>query len=446
MRSDAGQRGCTKKVAITTLGCKVNQYESSALVGEFVKRGYSIVPFNTWADIYVINTCTVTGRSDYQARQLIRRAFRANPGAIIVATGCYAQVAPEEIAAMPEVSLIVGSDEKMTLPDRIEALAVAGGKVQVGDINRVKDIHFQAASFFPGHTRAFLKIQDGCNACCSYCIVPAARGRSRSLPLETVLMELRRLGQAGYQEIVLTGIHLGAYGRDLPGSVCLLDMLIAVERERPVPRIRLSSLEPAEVTDELIDWVSGSDMVCPHFHVPLQSGDDDVLKAMRRTYDRSFFRDLIEKIRFKVPRAGIGVDVMTGFPGEDEAAFQNTFDLIASLPLTYLHVFPYSRRPGTTAAVMQGQVAEKTKKERAETLRCLGAKKKGAFARSFVGADLPVLIEGYDGRDKKSLQGWTDNYLTMILEQEAPDWVNHVVSVRVMDEKDGQLRGRITHA
>ena len=276
--------------------------------------------------------------------------------------------------------------------------------------------------------------------------MPAARGRSRSLPLETVLKELRRLGQAGYQEIVLTGIHLGAYGRDLPGSICLLDMLIAVERERPVPRIRLSSLEPAEVTDELIYWLSGSDVVCPHFHVPLQSGDDDVLKAMRRTYDRSFFSELIEKIRFKVPRAGIGVDVMTGFPGEDEAAFQNTFDMIASLPLTYLHVFPYSRRPGTTAAVMQGQVAEKTKKERAETLRSLGAKKKREFARSFVGSELPVLIEGYEGRDKKSMQGWTDNYLTMILEQGSPDWVNHVVSVRVMDEKDGQLWGRITHA
>ncbi len=446
MKPDAGQPGCGKKVAITTLGCKVNQYESSALVGEFVKRGYSVVPFNSWADIYVVNTCTVTGRSDYQARQLIRRAFRANPGAIVVATGCYAQVAPEELAAMPEVSLIVGSDGKMTLPERIETLTVAAGRVQVDDISRVKDIHFQAASFFPGHTRAFLKIQDGCNACCSYCIVPAARGRSRSLPLEAVLMELRRLGQAGYQEIVLTGIHLGGYGRDLPGSICLLEMLTAVERERPVPRIRLSSLEPAEVTDDLIDWLSGSDVVCPHFHVPLQSGDDDVLKAMRRTYNRSFFRDLIEKIRFKMPQAGIGVDVMTGFPGEDEAAFQSTFDLIASLPLTYLHVFPYSRRPGTTAAVMNGQVAEKTKKERAEALRCLGAQKKREFARSFIGADLSVLIEDYDGREKKSMQGWTDNYLTVVLDGAGPALVNHVVLVRITDEKDGQLIGRITHA
>jgi len=446
MNHEVGQPGCGKKVAITTLGCKVNQYESSALVGEFVKRGYSVVPFNMWADIYVINTCTVTGRSDYQARQLIRRAFRTNPGALIVATGCYAQVAPEEIAAMPEVSLIVGSDEKMTLPERIEAIGDGAGKVQVGDIRRVEHIHFQAAPFFPGHTRAFLKIQDGCNACCSYCIVPAARGRSRSLPVENVLMELRRLGQAGYQEVVLTGIHLGAYGKDLPVSVGLLDMLMAVERERPVPRIRLSSLEPAEVTDELIDWVSGSDVVCPHFHVPLQSGDDDVLKAMKRTYDRFFFYDLIKKIRFKVPRAGIGVDVMTGFPNEDEVAFQNTFTLIASLPLTYLHVFPYSRRPGTPAAAMPGQVAEKTKKGRAEALRCLGAQKKAEFARSFVGADLPVLIEGYAGREKKNMQGWTDNYLTVILNGADQALVNHVVLARITDKKDGQLIGRIAHA
>lgn len=446
MNADAGQPGFGKKVAMTTLGCKVNQYESSALAWEFSERGYEVVPFHTWADIYVINTCTVTGRSDYQARQLIRRAYRTNPAALIAVTGCYAQVAPVEIAAMPEVTLIVGNDEKTTLPERIEALADGASKVQVGDISRVKDIRFQAAPFFPGHTRAFLKIQDGCDAWCSYCIVPAARGRSRSLPMEDMLAQLRNLGRSGYREVVLTGIHLGAYGRDLNNPVKLTDLIGIIEEERPVGRIRLSSLEPAEVSDELIDLVSWSKVFCPHFHIPLQSGDDNVLKTMKRTYHSSFFSDLIWKIRRKIPRAAIGVDVMAGFPGEDEAAFQNTFDLIASLPLTYLHVFPYSRRPGTPAAAMSGQVAEKAKKERAEALRHLGAHKRGEFARSFVGAEMPVLIEGYEGREGKNMQGWTDNYLTVLIDRIDPEWVNRVVTVRITDEKDGQLIGRVAYA
>jgi threonylcarbamoyladenosine tRNA methylthiotransferase MtaB len=334
MASRDKRPGSGKKVAITTLGCKVNQYESSALAGEFAKRGYEVVPFSVPADIYVINTCTVTGRSDYQARQLIRRAFRRNPRAIIVATGCYAQVAPEEMASMPEVALVAGSAEKMTLPSRIEAIVSGDCQVQVGDIAQAREMDFHAAPFFPGHTRAFLKVQDGCDACCSYCIVPRARGRSRSLPVPDVLDEIRRLGRSGYQEVVLTGIHLGAYGKDLTPPVDLLDILKAVEKEAPVARLRLSSLEPAEISDELIEFTGTSRIVCPHFHVPLQSGDDAVLAAMKRTYDGRFFGELIDKIRVKLPRAAIGVDVMTGFPGEDEAAFQNTFDLIEDLPLT----------------------------------------------------------------------------------------------------------------
>lgn len=437
--------GGGKRVAITTLGCKVNQYESAALTGAFENRGYEVVPFGSEADIYVINTCTVTGRSDYQARQLIRRAYRVNPAATIVATGCYAQVSPDEIAAMPEVSLIVGSDEKMTLPERIEAWDKNGEKTFVADIGCVKEINFQAASFFPGHTRAFLKIQDGCDAWCSYCIVPRARGRSRSLPPDRVLEEIRRLGDSGYREVVLTGIHLGAYGKDLTEPVGLIDMLQAAEREQRVARIRISSLEPGEVMDELIDLVCNSQIVCPHFHIPLQSGDDQVLRAMRRTYDRTFFKDLIEKIRATLPRAAIGVDVMTGFPGEDEAAFRQTYDLIASLPATYLHVFPYSKRPGTPAASMKGQVGEKIKKERAEALRALGNRKKVDFARSFIGKGMTVLIEGQEGKDKKSMQGWTDNYLAVLVQDARPEWINRLVSVLITEEKDGRLRGRVVH-
>jgi threonylcarbamoyladenosine tRNA methylthiotransferase MtaB len=434
------------RVALTTLGCKVNQYESSVLAGEFAKRGYEVVPFSTLADIYVINTCTVTGRSDYQARQLIRRASRRNPRATIVATGCYAQVAPQEIASMPEVALIVGSAEKMSLPDRIEAIVAGGCQVQVGNISEVREMDFHAAPSFPGHTRAFLKIQDGCDACCSYCIVPRARGRSRSLPLPDVLEEIQHHGRSGYQEVVLTGIHLGAYGKELTPTVDLLDILKVVEKETPIARLRMSSLEPGEVTDELIDFASVSRIVCPHFHIPLQSGDDAVLSAMKRTYDSRFFRALIHKIRAELPRAAIGVDIMTGFPGEDEAAFRNTLNLIEDLPVTYLHVFPYSKRPGTSAAVMAGQVGEGVKKERAETLRQLGAWKKGAFARLFVGTEMTVLIEGREGKKKENMQGLTDNYLTVVIDRGDPGLVNRLVSVLITDEKDGQLSGEVIHA
>jgi threonylcarbamoyladenosine tRNA methylthiotransferase MtaB len=434
------------RVALTTLGCKVNQYESSALAGEFAKRGYEVVPFSALADIYVINTCTVTGRSDYQARQLIRQASRRNPLAIVVATGCYAQVAPQEMASMPEVALIVGSAEKMSLPDRIETIVAGRCRVQVGNIAQVREMDFQAAPSFPGHTRAFLKIQDGCDACCSYCIVPRARGRSRSLPLPDVLEEIRRLGRSGYQEVVLTGIHLGAYGKDLTPAVDLLDILMIVEKELPVARVRLSSLEPGEVTDELIDFAAVSRIVCPHFHIPLQSGDDAVLSAMQRTYDSRFFRELIHKIRAKLPRAAIGIDVMTGFPGEDEAGFRNTFNLIEDLPVTYLHVFPYSKRPGTAAAIMAGQVGEKVKKERAEELRWLGTRKKGAFARSFVGTEITVLIEGREGKKREKMQGLTDNYLTVVIDRADPGLVNRLVTVLITDEENGQLRGRVIHA
>ncbi len=432
-----------KRVAITTLGCKVNQYESSALAGKFEKRGYEVVPFTAEADVYVINTCTVTGRSDYQSRQLIRRAARRNPRAVIAVTGCYAQVAPQELEAMPEVTLIAGSAEKMTLPERVDSLTGGRREVRVGDIGQVKEMDFHAAPSFPGHTRAFLKIQDGCDASCSYCIVPRARGRSRSLPVKDVLEEIRFLGRSGYREVVLTGIHLGLYGKDLAPSGHLLDILKAVEEEAPVSRLRLSSLEPAEVTDDLIAFAAGSRVLCPHFHVPLQSGDDGILAAMKRTYDRAFFRVLIDQIRAEVPRAAIGVDVMTGFPGEDENAFRNTFDLIEALPLTYLHVFPYSKRPGTPAAAMGGQVGEKTKKERAEMLRHLGMRKKEAFARSFVGSETAVLIEGKEGKGTKSMQGLTDNYLTVLIDRDDPALANRIVPVVIAGEKDGRLIGRV---
>ncbi|MDR2861118.1 MAG: MiaB/RimO family radical SAM methylthiotransferase, partial [Syntrophobacterales bacterium] len=301
---------------------------------------------------------------------------------------------------------------------------------------------FHPVDDFPGHTRAFLKIQDGCNARCTYCIVPQARGGSRSLSPERVLLEIRRLAQKGYREIVLTGIHLGAYGADLSQSAGLLDLLRAIEEDAPEIRIRLSSLEPAEVTDDLIRFAAGSQRLCPHFHIPLQSGDDKILTAMGRTYTAAAFRRLVDRIHERMPHAAIGLDVLAGFPGEDEQAAQRTLHLIASLPISHLHVFPYSKRPGTPAAAMPRQVEEKTKKERTERLRNLGRQKKSAFARLQVGTDMTVLIEGGNVKARE-MKGLTGNYLTVLLDRHDPLLVNRFVSVSMTGEEDGSLRGII---
>ena len=430
-----------RRVAVTTLGCKVNQYESFALMEILRRKGCLFVPFQEEADLYVINTCTVTARSDYQSRQLIRRAYRRNPAAVIVVTGCYAQAAPSEIEAMHEVALVVGNNDKMIIPACIEGIH-EGRRVRVSHLDHSSEFAFSPVDDFPGHTRAFLKIQDGCNAWCSYCVVPHVRGRSRSLSQEQVLKEVRRLGQRGYREIVLTGIHLGTYGADLTPATCLFDLLKAIDEESSGVRIRLSSLEPAEVTDDLISFAAGSRCLCPHFHIPLQSGDDKILAAMGRTYTADVFRNLVNRIHEGIPHAALGIDVLTGFPGESEQSAQRTFHLIESLPVTHLHVFPYSKRSGTPAAAMAHQVEEKTKKARAERLRNLGGQKKSAFARLQVGTDMMVLIEGNDVGEGE-MKGLTDNYLTVFLGSPDPLLVNKLVSVSMTEEEKGCLRGII---
>ena len=430
-----------RRVAVITLGCKVNQYESFAVMGMLREKGCRLVPFQEEADVYVINTCAVTARSDYQSRQLIRRAYRRNPAAAVVVTGCYAQAAPSEIEAMPEVALIAGNNEKMDIPACIEGIP-EGRRMRVSSLDQSREFAFYPVGDFPGHTRAFLKIQDGCNAWCSYCIVPRVRGRSRSLPPEQALREVRRLGHRGYREIVLTGVHLGAYGADLRPATCLLDLLKAIEEGAAGVRIRLSSLEPAEVTDDLIRFAARSRCLCPHFHVPLQSGDDEILTAMGRAYAADAFRNLVDRIHERIPRAAIGIDVLTGFPGEDEESAQRTFRLIESLPVSHLHVFPYSKRPGTPAAAMARQVEEKVKKARAESLRRLGRRKKSAFARLQVGTETTVLVEGND-MPSGEMKGLTDNYLTVFLGKYDPRLVNRFVAASVSEEEDGNLRGTI---
>lgn len=431
------------KFAVATLGCKVNQCESAG-ISETMTVGMRLVPFDEEADCYIVNTCTVTGRTDYQSRQLIRRAIRRNPAAVVLVTGCYAQRAPEEIARIPGVRIVAGNAEKSNLSELIRELAEGKGpQVRVGDIRNEKRFIPLGAAAFPEHTRAFLKIQDGCNAVCSYCIVPQARGSSRSLLPAEVEKGIASLAREGYREVVLAGIHLGAYGRDLIPATDLTAMVRRIAETEPVERLRLSSIEPREVTDELLSLIGSSGVVCRHLHIPLQSGDDGILNAMNRDYDAVFFRDLVQKVHDVSPDIAVGIDIIAGFPGETETAFTNTLRLVEGLPVAYLHVFPYSQRPGTPAAAMPNQVPETEKKRRAEWLRRVGVAKRQAFAERTIGTPLAVLIEGRKDKSTGFSVGFSDNYIPIACRGAAE--TNRIVRVLPGSFRNGRLIGDVIH-
>lgn len=426
------------KVAITTLGCKINQFESAAMTESLGREGFQLVPFDVGADIYVINTCTVTAKTDAESRRLIRRALRHNPGARVVVTGCYAQVASEQLRDMPGVDLIVGNNEKKGIAELLKGAAPAE-KVLVSDISRERTAEALRLESFAEHTRAFLQVQNGCDAFCSYCIVPYARGRSRSVPPDEALDGVRTFAEKGFQEVVLTGIHLGGYGLDLDPPTNLLALLEAVEREKIIPRLRVGSIEPNELSDNLIAFLSRSEVVCHHLHIPLQSGDDRTLERMNRRYTAASFRETIEKLVAVLPDISIGCDIIAGFPGETDAEFGNTLALVESLPIAYLHVFPYSRRDGTPAARMEGQVDGRVVRERAEALRHLSERKKREYYNRFLGRDLRVLAQppGKSGM----LNGLSRNYISVEFDGDAA-LVNTEVVVNI-SEVGKRVRGNL---
>lgn len=394
-----------KRVAIATLGCKTNQFESAAITEQFVKAGFRIVPFTEAADIYVINSCTVTARTDSETRRLVRRARRLNAEARIVATGCYAQVSPDELATMPEVDVVLGNSEKLDSA----LLTDARGTLVAGDPPAGEYHPLQLASFAE-HTRAFLQVQNGCNTFCAYCIVPYARGRSRSVPLEEVLEGIRRLTHNGFKEVVLTGIHLGGYGFDLAGGSSLEGLVRAILKETDLPRLRIGSVDPNEFSDELIAVCADSPRICRHFHIPLQSGCDRVLQTMGRPYSTEQYAELLRKISGALPDTFIGTDIIAGFPGETEGEFLATCRFVETLPLADMHVFPYSRRPKTRAAEMPGQIPPGVIKERAALLRETADLKKGAFLRRMIGKKVKVLVQQFD-ESHGMVRGISDNYL-----------------------------------
>ena len=427
------------RIAITTLGCKINQYDS-AVIQSRLEENHSFVPFEEPADCYIINTCTVTDRADWEARQLVRRAKRLSPGAKVLVTGCYAQVNPAEVADVPGVDYVVGLNR---LDDLLQFVALPKDRdvrIAVSDAKRQRGVPVLGTRTLPGHTRAFLKIQEGCNYSCTYCIIPTARGLSRSVTPREVLEQVRMLADAGYREIVLTGIHLGGYGQDLIPKVDLTALLEMISQSRLIPRVRLSSLDPREVPDRLVDLMASSDVICPHLHVCAQAGDDEILKRMRRNYDGAYYRELLMKVRERLPDAALGSDIIVGFPGETDGAFDRSLELFAALPLTYFHVFPYSSRRGTVAASLPDHVGSEVKKTRARRMRELGAIKKRDFCLRFRGQKLSVLIEEKIDRATGLRRGFSRNYLPVLVPA-GGTLVNREIEVEVEGFEGGWLRG-----
>ena len=381
------------RTAIYTLGCKVNQYETQAMEAELIRRGHTLVPFDGEADAYIINTCTVTAVSDKKSRQMIRQARKRAPHAIVAVCGCYAQTDPEAVEAL-EVDLVMGTNDRMGFLDRLEALSPDGGQVvDVDDALRRRAFERLPAGGLEGRTRAMLKVEDGCVNFCTYCIIPYARGPIRSLPAAEAAAQAAKLADEGYKELVLTGIEISSWGRDLEGRPELMDLIEAVCAAAPDCRVRLGSLEPRTITEDFCRRGAAIPNLCPHFHLSMQSGCDSVLKRMNRKYDTARYYESVRLLRDYFDRPGITTDLIVGFPGETEEEFVQTLDFVKKCAFSAMHIFPYSRRTGTPAAAMAGQCSNAVKEERAHRAGEVARGLHQAWLESWVGQTLPVLFE-----------------------------------------------------
>lgn len=395
-----------KTVAFYTLGCKLNFAETSALSRQFNEPGFDITPFTEKADIYIINTCSVTSDANRDCRKTVRRALRQNPDAYVVVTGCYAQLEPDEIAAIEGVDLVLGAKEKFDVR-RLAGMLQKTGKPRIfrSDVNEAVDFHHALSS--SDRTRAFLKVQDGCDYKCTFCTIPMARGKSRSPLVSELLDQALAVQQAGFNELVLTGVNAGDFGRY--NGETFLQLLEQLDSKTTIPRIRVSSIEPNLLTPDIIAFAAESRAVQPHFHMPLQSGSDSMLRIMKRRYDTRLYRQRVEAILSRMPDACIGVDVITGHPGETEQRFNETRHFLEELPIAYLHVFTYSERPGTQAVTMDNSLPVPERKKRTFLLRKLSEKKRYSFDSRFTSEVRQVLLE--DDDRSGWLSGWTDNYI-----------------------------------
>jgi len=427
------------RIAITTLGCKVNQSESASIEGALRENGHEIVNHAANPHVCIVNTCTVTAKSDYQSRQMIRRAIKS--GASVIATGCYAQLKPDELSEIKGIDLILGNSQKDKIQEHVYKLSLNSHLSEAGGFQKKVFVDSPEIPMVTGHyhskkARAFLKIQDGCNFSCSYCTVPLARGKSRSLKPEDVIKAVQRFNTEGYKEIVLTGIHIGNYGLDLKPKSSLLEIVNKIVDAFPDVRLRLTSVEPQEFKKEFLMLIKNG-AVCPHVHIPLQSGSDKILKSMNRGYSTSFFRELIKEIALTCPNISIGTDVIVGFPGETDKDFEDTVALLEELPFSYIHTFPYSKRPDTQAIKLPGHISNEIKRKRVDILFKIAQAKKKYYISKSLGQKLDVIIEG-----KSQINGFykaiSDNYLKplIIADSLIP---RQRMWVKAIDCKDGEL-------
>lgn len=418
--------------AFETLGCKLNFAESSSLAKDLINAGFTKVETDQGPEVLVVNTCSVTEDADGKCRNIIRRALRQNPQTYVAVIGCYAQLKPESIAAIPGVKLVLGANEKFNLAKAV--MAERNSDIPVVRAGAIKDVNAFFPSFSSGdRTRTFLKVQDGCNYFCSFCTIPLARGRSRSATIQATLMEAEKAVATGAREIVLTGVNIGDFGAQ--NNESFIDLIQKLSSSFPQIRFRISSIEPNLLTDEIIDFVGNSKNFMPHFHIPLQSGDDDILQKMRRRYRRLEYETKVNAIRTKLPDAAIGIDVITGFPGESDIHFQNTLEFLQELPFSYLHVFTYSERPNTTALRIQEVVPIPLRQKRTQQLRLLSEKKKSAFYRSMLGKMTEVLWE--EEENDGYIYGYTPNYIRTKRTAE-PGLRNAISTVRLTEmQSDG---------
>ena len=394
-------------MAFHTLGCKLNFAETSEISKILTNAGYAKVEMTEHPDVLVINTCSVTDQADQKCRNIVRRAIKTNPDVFVAVVGCYAQLKPQEIAQIEGVSVVLGANEKFNILQHIQKSAEERQKIVVGHIKEVNEF---VPSFSSGdRTRTFLKVQDGCNYFCAFCTIPLARGRSRSASIADTLKQAELAAEKGAKEIVLTGVNIGDFGT--ANGETFLDLIKALDALPNIERFRISSIEPNLLTEEIIEFVAQSNKFMPHFHIPLQSGDDEILRAMRRRYRTDLYQSRIDSIKRLIPDACIGVDVITGFPGETDELFQNTMNFIQSLPVSYLHVFTYSERANTTALRIQEVVPIEKRQLRTNQLRMLSEKKKRAFYQAFTQSERTVLWEGVD--EEGRMMGYTDNYIRL---------------------------------
>lgn len=424
----------TKRVAFHTLGCKLNFSETATISRDFIRHGFEKVDYRDEADIYVLNTCSVTENADRKARKLIRQAKRRNPNSSIAVIGCYAQLKPETIAEIDGVDLVLGAEEKFNLLNHLDTLDLNNGtRVIKSDINHV---HTFTSSYSSGErTRSFLKVQDGCDYTCSFCTIPFARGKSRSDTIANTMKVAREVAQTDAREIVLTGVNIGDFGKGTTET--FFDLIQELDQLEGIDRIRISSIEPNLLTDEMIEFCAASQKFMPHFHVPLQSGSDKILGAMRRRYKRTLYENCVAKIKQCIPDACIGVDVIVGFPGETDDDFLDTYNFLNELDISYLHVFTYSERPNTDALEIGAVVSKGDRAYRSKMLHILSDKKRRFFHEQFIGQERPVLFESVKNG---KIMGHTDNYIQVQVNGEI-DFINTINNILLSENNDMIVNG-----